>query len=373
LEPRVLWTFEPPQRGGVVADLALFDDALFVAAIRDGMRGLGAVYRLDAQTGHVRWTFDDQGQMLQTISAPTLATDLVAQRLFLGEGMHGDFVCKLYSLDLADGKKLQEFTVGGHIESAPVLHESLLIFSAGDEGLHAIDAHTFQPRWNYRASGHVDCSGFVQDQRLYGGSGISVTQRRSEIFCLEMKTGTPLWRVVAPLPVWRSPSVAGGRVYVGAGNGRLSASEPPPGKPAGVVLCLSASNGETLWEFRLNDSVMVSPIVTEQRVMVASRDGFIYSLTHQGEVEWKHQLHSAIVAQPVLVGSTLYVVASEGPLVALETHTGKPLWSFSPNQGTTAVPRMYSRPVVSNGRVYLAGELRRVGGRSAAVVWCLRP
>src|SRR4051794_30300070 len=56
---RIVWTFEPVERGGIVAGLAHEGDRLFVATVRDnGLSTSGAVCCLDRFSGKVLWQFD---------------------------------------------------------------------------------------------------------------------------------------------------------------------------------------------------------------------------------------------------------------------------------------------------------------------------
>src|SRR5262245_10744228 len=58
-ESRVVWLFEPPQRGAIIASPCLAGDRVYVSAIADGFVPRGAVYCLGAADGRVRWKFDD--------------------------------------------------------------------------------------------------------------------------------------------------------------------------------------------------------------------------------------------------------------------------------------------------------------------------
>src|SRR5438876_6874333 len=95
----VLWTFEPPERGAIISTpLVTAAGGVYVAAIHDvGLAAFGAVYYLDPETHKVVWKFDDDGAMQHMYSSPCLADG----RLYIGEGMHSNNVCKFYCLDAA--------------------------------------------------------------------------------------------------------------------------------------------------------------------------------------------------------------------------------------------------------------------------------
>lgn len=370
---RLVWTFEPPERGGIAAGVTVTDDSVLVTLIRDnGLHTSGAVSRLDRFTGQPRWLFDDSGTMLHSISRPLLADD----RVYVGEGMHGDVPCRLYCLDAVRGTRIWDHPVGGHIESGPRRGDGLILCTAGDAGVRAIDAGSGEPRWHYTASGHVDAPPYVQAGRLYGGSGISRQHRRSEAFCLDAASGRPVWRVPTPLPVWGGPVVAGDSVLVPLGNGRLTSSEEPPGRPAGGLLCLDASSGEQRWRFDVADSVMAAPTVTAAAVLFTSRDGWCYAVDRQeGRLVWKHDLGSPVVTMPQVVAGQVYIASSEGLLAVLDAASGERLAAFDVAARFPSMPRILGSPAVAIGRnglprVYLGTELRGAG-RPAAVLLCL--
>src|SRR5262245_5447530 len=97
---RVVWLFEPAERGAILASPCLAGGRLYVTAVSDSVFApRGALYCLDADTGRVRWKFDDDGEMLHGYSSPCVA----GGRVYVGEGMHSNLVCRLYCLDADTG------------------------------------------------------------------------------------------------------------------------------------------------------------------------------------------------------------------------------------------------------------------------------
>lgn len=375
--PEVVWTFEQPQRGAIISTPTVGANDLYVSAIRDhALAPSGVVYALDRRDGTVRWTFDDGGAMLHTISTPCLGDG----RLYVGEGMHGNDVCKLYCLDAATGRKLWQFVTGGHIESSPCVAEDAVFFGSGDDGIYCLDAITGAKRWQFAGEWHIDASPIVRGGRLYAGSGISRLRKTKEIFCLDAADGRPLWRTPVELPVWGSPAVEGGQVFFGTGTGRLTRSAEPPEKPAGALVCADAATGKLSWTARIKDAIFGRPAVDAERVYFGARDGRCYALRRRdGRHLWQTDLGSAIVTRPVLIENQLYVVASGGRLGCLDAGSGRTLWTFDLAAHTQTRPQLLSSPVLllegegANRRrlLFLGTELNN-GIRSAAVLYCLR-
>lgn len=371
--PEVVWMFEAPRRGAFLASPLVTEDRVYASAAHDSaFRNAGAVYCLDRETGKEQWRFDDGGKMQHTFSSPCLAEG----RLYVGEGMHANFVCKLHCLDAITGKKQWEFVAEGHIESSPCVAEGKVFFSAGDDGIYCLDARTGRKLWRFSGPFHIDSSPIVLGRRLYAGSGISRVYRKTEAWCLDTENGRVCWRYPTDLPVWGSPVLEGDDVFFGLGNGRLLTGPEPPEKPAGAVLCLNAHTGEGRWRHTASDAVFGRVAAEEKRVYFGARDGRVTCLDRAtGQPLWQRQLGSPIVASPALHGDRLYIVASKGRISCLERDTGQTRWEYDVAGSSSIEPQLVSSPRVigldSGRRIYFGAELRNPVS-SAAVVYCLR-
>jgi outer membrane protein assembly factor BamB len=374
---KVVWTFEQVERGAIVSSPCVVGDRVYVAAIRDeGLSTSGVVYSLRQDTGKVMWLFDDDGRMQQMYSTPCV----VDGRVYIGEGMHANHACKLYCLDAASGKKLWRFVTAGHIESSPCVADGKVFFAAGDDGLYCLDATTGAQRWHYRAVVHLDTSAAVTGKRVYFGSGVSRTHKATEIFCLDIEDGKVVWQKPTHLPAWGSPAVWGDQVFFGLGNGRLMHSAEPPEKPAGALLCVAATSGETLWCYPVDDGVLVRPAVDTEHVYFGARDGFCYCVARRGgRLCWKQDLGSPLATIPALIDGRLYIVASRGRVSRLDADSGKVGWTFDVAAYSQTKPRLFSSPTVQRERprsndhyrVYFGAELE-MSLTSAALCYCLR-
>lgn len=373
---QVLWTFEPPDRGAIISSPLVDEEKLFVAAIHDtAFNSRGAVYCLDRKTRKVLWKFNDDGTMQHMYSSPCLAEG----RLYIGEGMHANFVCKLYCLDVRTGKKLWHFETAGHIESSPCVAGGLVYFGSGDDGLYCLDAETGHKRWHFHPPAHIDSSPIVVGGRLYAGSGVSRSHTATEIFSLDARTGEVIWRNATNLPAWGSPRVEADRVYFGLGNGRLERGAELPEGPAGAVVCLDTATGNQIWRYEISDAVFARPGVDAEHVYFGARDGYCYCLDRgDGVLIWKRDMHSPVLTNVANFEERLYVVASAGEVSCLDASSGRILWSLDVAAVSQTKPMMLSSPVLAVEKegetthrfVYFGSELAN-GINSAAVLYCL--
>jgi outer membrane protein assembly factor BamB len=314
--------------------------------------------------------------MQHTYSSPCLSEG----RLYVGEGMHGNEVCKLYCLDAASGRKLWHCVTGGHIESSPSVADGVVVFGSGDDGIYGVDSSNGEKRWRREGRWHVDVRPAIVEGRVYAGSGRSERYKTTEIFCLDLADGRTLWKKPTELPVWSSPTVWGDLVYFGTGTGRLTESAQPPDKAAGILVCAETATGRIAWTYRTPDAILARCTVDSQRVYFGARDGRCYCLDRRdGQPVWQCDLGQPIVTQPALLDGRLYVAAIGGRFTCLEADSGRSLWTFDVAQQTQTRPQLLSSPVAvrakdeegSAHRLFLGTELR-TSIKSAAVLYCLR-
>ena len=288
--------------------------------------------------------------MLPTASTPLLA----GGRLFLGEGLHSNFACRLHCLDAGTGQALWTFPTSDHIEGGATTAAGLVIFPAGNDGLYALDMETGKPRWNFRADLHIDSTPFVNEGRVFVGSGPSRRYDALQVVCLDAVRGQTIWRTPMKLPAWGAPVVEGGCVFVGLGNGRLT---EPAAEPAGGLACLDAKDGAVRWSFPVADAVFGRPAIAGERVVFGSRDGNLYGLTFDGKEVFRLSMGGPVMAPPAVDRGLVYAVAVSGRIVCVNAADGRELWRYELSQ-RGSLPSMYAGPRVAGRRLFVAGEMK---------------
>jgi outer membrane protein assembly factor BamB len=229
--------------------------------------------------------------------------------------------------------------------------------------------------WQFQGPFHIDSSPAVVGGRVYVGSGLSRTYRRTEVVCLDAASGAVVWRTPVELPAWGSPVADGDQVFVGLGNGRLNRSVEPPEVPAGALLCLDAATGRPRWRHAVADGVLARPTVAAARVYFGARDGYLYALgRHDGSVIWRTAADGPVVTAVALSRNRVYAAAATGQLKALDAATGAVTWTYDAGARTRTRPQLFAAPVARQDPagtcVYLGAELRNAVN-SAAAVFCL--
>ncbi|MHC4608223.1 MAG: PQQ-binding-like beta-propeller repeat protein, partial [Planctomycetota bacterium] len=155
--------------------------------------------------------------------------------------------------------------------------------------------------------------------------------------------------------VYSSACVAGGRVYVGATDGK--------------VYALSAGDGSTLWTYQAGGAVIATPAYWKGRLYVGCRDGHLYVLNGGTGALLLDIFHGGNqISSPVVADGTLFFCpgAPSRDVRAYDALTGASLWAFDTGQIT------WSSPAYADGMVFIgnnAGEWYGIDAATGGQVW----
>lgn len=170
-------------------------------------------------------------------------------------------------------------------------------------------------------------------------AGVLYVTAGGYVYAIDPATGSQLWRAdpAQTSGCASQPAASGGVIYVTCGDGELYA--------------LSATTGNTLWQFAGSGGGMMSPVVSGPAIYVADSTGdAVYAIgTKTRSQLWSFTASSRIGSTPAVARGVVYATAFDGHLYALNALTGARLWRF--NLGST-IPAAVS-PAVANGVVYV--------------------
>ncbi|HSM14889.1 MAG TPA: PQQ-binding-like beta-propeller repeat protein [Thermoanaerobaculia bacterium] len=141
----------------------------------------------------------------------------------------------------------------------------------------------------------------------------------------------PIWRAQLGAPVFASPVVADGVVYVGT--------------TGGLMLAVDASEGGLAWAFRAGRPIHGAALVAGDALYFVCDDGHLYKLARADGAElWRYDLGDARVPRipphpqvfdwdwqaptPALADGLVYVGSGDGSFHAVEAATGARRWRF---------------------------------------------
>lgn len=247
---------------------------------------------------------------------------------------------RLYGFDLLRRKTLWEQPLRD-AKPGPIIVNNRLLVSSGAGSLQTFSPEDGTEIWKFEADSRLSASASFAGDRLFqpadGGvlyalsaddghelyrvelegpivnvaavdELVYVTDVLGRVHALEPSDGSIVWKKRLGGPIWTSPAVASGRVFIGHSGGE--------------VVALDAHNGRQLWSYRTVDVVEASPVVIGQYLVVGTLRGRILVLrTEDGSLVDEAELEGAVKYSPVTDGRRLIVVTQEGKIVCFgENH-----------------------------------------------------
>jgi outer membrane protein assembly factor BamB len=144
---------------------------------------------------------------------------------------------------------------------------------------------------------------------------------------------------------------------------------------------------QVLWTLSTKGPIWGTPAVDEGTVYLTSDDGNLYAVDAQdGGVKWQFATQGIVRSRPALAAGLVYIASDDGYLYAVDAQSGEQAWrtdigNAMPRDqrerlGTTPNPTTYdywqSSPVVADGRVYagsLDGSVYALAGDTGEIVW----
>lgn len=269
---------------------------------------------------------------------------------------------RVFSVNIGAGS-----TRRNRIEVAPIVADGRIYTIDGKSGVVATS--TVGARlWAVDLTAQFDRGGNESGGGLsYGGGRLFAATGYSEVVALDPASGAVIWRQRFDAPVMGSPTVDNGTVYVSSRDGSAFA--------------LNADSGKILWDIpgTPNDVGMVGaagPAVADKTILFPTAGGEVTAILKDGTARvWQTSVAGRrlgrvyasiadVTGDPVIAGPTTYVGTSAGRTVALDTESGKLLWSAG--EGALG-------PVLAvGGSVFLVNDearLVRLDASTGATIW----
>ena len=113
------------------------------------------------------------------------------------------------------------------------------------------------------------------------------------------------------------------------------------------------------WKFTTKAPVFSTPVITDGIVYVGSLDSTLYALEmSSGKLKWKFKTGGEIRSTVCLSGEQLFLSSGDGTLYSIDRSSGKGLWTFKTKGGILGDRRYdfadyyQSSPVISDNRIF---------------------
>lgn len=309
----LLWRYTGGFQNANTASATVADGVAYFVTKTTANQG-GLIFAVDAQTGEKKWSFPKSDTGLVGGHIFTTTPTLEKGRVYVGASDGG-----MYVLDAKTGEEIIRFNTGRAINSSPVVEDGILYFGSNSGTLYALNPETGEsaPGWrNYNAGDSIVSSPLMADTMMVLTTGDNV------LHGIKRATGIPKWKL--RLPYGASPNsltYSDGSLYVPSGR-QLFAIQP--------------ASGTTRWSSQLPEDILAAPVATGGIVYVACRSGSgigarLYAVKgNNGRAYWETpvDLPNAPTAAPVIAGDILYIAGNRGTLMAVSREDGKLLWQY---------------------------------------------
>ena len=160
----------------------------------------------------------------------------------------------------------------------------------------------------------------VGDQVYITAAQGSLFSSGGAVHCLDANRGVSLWRYDTSVQIFSSPTVAGGRVYVGEGFHQDADCH---------LHCLDANNGRVIWTFKTTSHVESTPFVSQGKVYFGAGNDGVYCLDAlEGKQIWHYPSIHVDMSPAVWKGKVYFGTGyGEYRIYAVDANSGAEVWS----------------------------------------------
>ncbi len=144
------------------------------------------------------------------------------------------------------------------------------------------------------------------------------------------------WEYKADEAIETTPVISDGRVFVADVMGQIYA--------------ISQTDGKELWRRNYDTGFLASPAVQGQQLVIGDIEGNLYAIdVKSGEELWKTTTDGEINGSAAFHGGNVLVTSQDGKLHCFSMADGSPVWSYQTED------QIRCSPTVAGGRTFLGG------------------
>ena len=226
---------------------------------------------------------------------------------------------------------------------SPAVTGSRFLIASDNHKLYCAGLEKGELHWTFEAQCPIFSSPAVWQGRVYIGEGLHY-DTDCRFYCLDLASGDILWSVQTTSHTESSPAVVDGKEYFGAGDDG--------------VYCADALSGKILWQYE-EPHVDGGPLVVKGRVYVGSGynyQGLLCLDAADGALLWKKDFRAPVWGAPSMADDRLYIAVGNGnfnesapepygEVRCLDLQDGRDIWRF-----TDVTDGIHTSVAVSAGR-----------------------
>jgi outer membrane protein assembly factor BamB len=267
-----------------------------------------------------------------------------------------------YALDKNTGAIKWQYNSGYAIESSAALFNGNVFFSDKKQTLYALNAATGKLVWKFDFGNNLNYDwgfDYYYSSPTIADGKILIGAKDGFVYNINALNGKVIWKFKTDGIVRSTPAVENNEVYFGDVDG--------------ILYKVDFTNGKETWRFKTTGNglknedfgfdrraIISSPVITQNKILVGCRDGFLYAVNKEtGKEDWNMDHHVSWVISSVAVKDSIVVTGtSDGRFIqAINLNTGKEIWKFK------TVSIVWSSPIIFNNDVYI--------GSQEGILYCL--
>ena len=206
--------------------------------------------------------------------------------------------------------------------SGPVISEDNLYIGSLDAKLLALHKDSGQLLWQFpnkdepKLSGIYGAPATKDDSVFVGAYGSSDGGLNGTLYSINTSTQREEWRFETEGTIVGSPVVYEDIVMIGSSDGNLYA--------------IDTKSGTEMWRFTTGNSIWSTPAVYEGIVYFGSLDHTVYAVSlsnrSQGQEIWRFLTGGAVASTPLVKNGRVYIGSFDRRFYALDASTGQQTW-----------------------------------------------
>jgi outer membrane protein assembly factor BamB len=257
------------------------------------------------------------------------------------------------AIDEKTGQQIWTKVKHPFVSSAPLIADGRMYMTTSDSHILALDTKTGKDVWSCKTEGWIFAyPGVISSPAVVNGT-VYIGSSDAKLYALEATNGRELWAYRTGGAITASPTIWNGNVYVSSMDGKVHAIDASSGK-----LVWATKICENLWVYDLptiSIPMWSSPNIVDGKLYVGSADGALYALNAEtGSIIWRKQTGGSVTESPVVVNGAVYFGSNDGFVYALNADTGREIWTCL--VGTT----MFGSVTYNRGNLYVGAHDNRL-------------
>ena len=194
--------------------------------------------------------------------------------------------------------------------------------------------------WHKALRGGIYSTPVTDGEHLFIGDDVGI------LYCLDLKSGTPIWNFETGMRIVGSPAVSDGVVVFGSANYNIYG--------------LDAKTGKELWHITTKQAVMGAATIHEGIAYIGGGDGRMFAINiHTGDIKWSfNDLKNYVLTRPLVYRNKLYFGCWDTHLYALHLSDGSIAWKWNNGKSNPKLSPASVWPVAANGKIFITAPDR---------------